>query len=127
MERSHLEAGSIRCDDGLDSKAVEVQIVTVWYRQVAGLCGEEPHLVLPNAGWSFYATKWRRVGFDVSSLLIFSVYCQGYGLDNAGFDSWQGERLFFFCPERPNRLWGPPSLLLNGCRVSFPVVKWQGP
>ena len=53
VERSHLEAGSIRCDDGLDPKAVEVQSVTLWYRQVAGLCGEEPHLVLPNARWSF--------------------------------------------------------------------------
>ena len=30
----------------------------------------------------------------------------------------------FYSPKRPDRLWGPPSLLLNGYRVSFPRVKW---
>jgi hypothetical protein len=30
-----------------------------------------------------------------------------------GFDYWKWEK-FFFSPQRPNRLWGPPSLLSNG-------------
>jgi hypothetical protein len=31
-----------------------------------------------------------------------------------------------FSPKRPHRLWGPPSLLFNGYRRSFPVLKRPG-
>jgi hypothetical protein len=31
----------------------------------------------------------------------------------------------FFAP-RPDRLWGPPGFLCNGCRVSFPRIKLPG-
>ena len=37
----------------------------------------------------------------------------GYGLDDTGIESLWGE-IFRTSPDRP---WGPPSLLYNGCRV----------
>jgi hypothetical protein len=43
----------------------------------------------------------------------------GYGLDDQGFESRQGLG-FFFPPPRPDRLWGPPSLLSNGYQGFFP-------
>jgi len=44
----------------------------------------------------------------------------GYGLDGPGIESrWGGGEIFRTCPDRP---WGPPSLLYNGCRV-FPGGK----
>ena len=54
-----------------------------------------------------------------------------YGLDGRGIESPVGAR---FSPRsgqdggggRPDRTWGPPSLLCNGYRVSFPGVKRPG-
>jgi hypothetical protein len=51
----------------------------------------------------------------------------GYGLDNRGF----GVRVpvgstIFSSPRRPERLWGPPSLLSNSYRVLFPRGKAAG-
>jgi hypothetical protein len=44
---------------------------------------------------------------------------KGYGLD--GRDSIPGKgKIFFFTPHRPDRLWGPPSLVSNGDREFFP-------
>jgi hypothetical protein len=43
----------------------------------------------------------------------------GYGLDGPGIESRWGRDLTT-CPDRS---WGPPSLLYNGYRVSFPGVK----
>jgi hypothetical protein len=37
----------------------------------------------------------------------------GYGLDGRGSIPGEGNR-FFFSAQRPDRLWGPPSLLCNG-------------
>jgi hypothetical protein len=45
----------------------------------------------------------------------------GYGLDGPGIESRWGE---IFRP-RPDRPWGPPSLLYNGYRL-FPVGKATG-
>jgi hypothetical protein len=45
-----------------------------------------------------------------------------YGLGGSGIESRWGE-IFRNRPERP---WGPPSLLFNGYRVSFPGVKRPG-
>jgi len=43
-----------------------------------------------------------------------------YGLEGPGIESqWRGEIL----RARPDRPWGPPSLLYKGYRVSFPEVK----
>ena len=41
-----------------------------------------------------------------------------YGLDSPWIESWLGE----ICRTRPDRPWGPPSLLYNGYRV-FPEGK----
>jgi hypothetical protein len=38
----------------------------------------------------------------------------GYGLDGLGAISGRGK--IFSSPQRPNLLWGPPSLLSNDCR-----------
>ena len=45
-----------------------------------------------------------------------------YGLDGPGVESRRGE-IFRTHPDRP---WGPPSLLYNGYRVSFPGVMRPG-
>ena len=37
-----------------------------------------------------------------------------------------GRGRFFFSPKRPDRRWGPPTLLINGYRGSFPHEKRQG-
>jgi hypothetical protein len=44
-----------------------------------------------------------------------------YGLDDqgVGVEVPVGVRIFT-CPNRPDRLWGPPYLLSNGYRVLFP-------
>ena len=42
-----------------------------------------------------------------------------YGLESPGIESWWGE----IFRTRPDRLWGPPSLLYNGYRLSFLGVK----
>ena len=38
----------------------------------------------------------------------------GYGMDGPGIEFLWGTRFLSTCPDRP---WGPPSLLYNGCRV----------
>ena len=44
-----------------------------------------------------------------------------YGLDGPGIEPrWGGGGEIF--RTRPDRPWGPPGLLHNGCRVSFPEV-----
>jgi hypothetical protein len=45
-----------------------------------------------------------------------------YGLDGPDIESRRGRGF----TARPDRPWGPPSLLYNGYRVSFPEVKRPG-
>jgi hypothetical protein len=48
----------------------------------------------------------------------------GYRLDGRGVGvRFPGEARFFSSPRRPDRLWGPPSLLSNGYRGSSPRGK----
>jgi hypothetical protein len=58
-----------------------------------------------------------------------SVVCiaSSYGLDDRGVGVRVpvGSRIFF-SPNRPDRLWGPPNLLFNGYRGSFPGGKAAG-
>jgi hypothetical protein len=44
-----------------------------------------------------------------------------YGLDSPGIE-FRGGEIFRTCPDRP---WGPPPFLYNGCRV-FPGGKAAG-
>jgi hypothetical protein len=46
-----------------------------------------------------------------------------YGLDGPGIESRWRREIFRTRPDQP---WGPPSLLYNGYRVSFPGVKRPG-
>jgi hypothetical protein len=45
-----------------------------------------------------------------------------YGLDDRGSIPGRGKG-FFLSPLCPDRLWGPPNLLYNGYRGSFPRGK----
>jgi hypothetical protein len=47
---------------------------------------------------------------------------KGYEMDGQGSISGRDKRSFF-TPQRPDRLWGPHSLLPNGYRGSFPEGK----
>ena len=58
-------------------------------------------------------------------VLIMSVVgiTTHYGLNDPGFESRCGGEIIRIRPHRP---WGPPSLLYNRYRVSFPGVKRPG-
>jgi hypothetical protein len=54
---------------------------------------------------------------------VFGI-ATGYGLEGPEFEFRQGEKVS--SSKRPHSVWGPPNLLLNGYRGSFPVVKRPG-
>jgi hypothetical protein len=66
---------------------------------------------------------------DLPNFLIGTIYCRSrgssvsivsdYGLNDRCSIPDRGS-VFFLQPLRPDRLWGPPSLLYNGYRGSFP-------
>ena len=66
--------------------------------------------------WELHSYMWKHQGFSGPGSVV--GIATGYGLDGPGIESRWGE-IFRTCPDRP---WGPPSLLYNGCRV-FPEVK----
>jgi hypothetical protein len=49
-----------------------------------------------------------------------------YGLDDREVGVRVPGSRIFSSPRRPDRLWGPPSLLSNWYRRLTPGVKWQG-
>ena len=51
-----------------------------------------------------------------------SVQRQGYDLQVRGWNPGMGKR-FFVSPEYPDRLWGPPGLLIVARRVTFTEIK----
>jgi hypothetical protein len=72
-----------------------------------------PHLIYKDVPYLVYGSYKSRSW--VSSGSIVSDYGQD---DQAiGVRSLAGQRIFPLCPDR---LWGPPSLLSNGYRGSFP-------
>jgi hypothetical protein len=58
----------------------------------------------------------------VITIIFTHPHLSDYGLDDQGSIPDRG-RGFFFKPLRPDRLWGPPNLLFNGHRGSFPRGK----
>jgi hypothetical protein len=54
--------------------------------------------------------------------MIHNVTATRYGLDGPRIESRWG-KIFRVRPDRP---WGPPSLLHKGYRLSCPEVKWPG-
>jgi hypothetical protein len=67
--------------------------------------------------WPININQWLQCAFrsQGSSVSIVS----DYGLDNQGSIPRRGKG-FSFQPLCPDWLWGPPSLLSNGCWESFP-------
>jgi hypothetical protein len=76
----------------------------------------------PNAQIHIFTSKM----FYISTGLILKIrrdssvrIATAYGLDYRGSIPRRGE-IFFSSPHRPDRHWGPPSLLYNGYRGLFP-------
>lgn len=55
-----------------------------------------------------------------------SVQRQGYDLQVRGWNPGMGKR-FFVSPKHPDRLWGPPRLLIVARRVTFTGIKRPEP
>jgi hypothetical protein len=73
--------------------------------------------ICPSATLSTTDSTWTLLG---SRSQVSSVSTESYGLDFR--DSITDKGKSFFCsPERPDRLWGPASLLSNGNRGFFPL------
>jgi hypothetical protein len=72
-------------------------------------------LLTHNGGFVGSKLTWRS-SFSVANKL------QGLRTKEMDLDSWWGQ-IFFFSPQLPDQLWGPPSLLSNLHRVPFPESK----
>jgi hypothetical protein len=77
----------------------------------------------------FYLSTWYSCSTPLMSKVILCVgqdssvgIATRYTLDSPGIEFRWGE-IFRIRPDRP---WGPPSLLHNRFSVSFPGVKWPG-
>jgi hypothetical protein len=90
---------------------------------IAGLCFHFfsyfifPYFILPDSLCCYYR------------LPIYSIVgiAMGYGLDDRGVGvRVLVESRIFTSPCCPDRLWGPPSLLLSGYQASFLRVKRPG-
>jgi hypothetical protein len=71
-----------------------------------------------------YGRSYRGLIWDVTSVSWVRI-ATGYGLDGRGSISFRGKQ-FLSSPQRPDRLWGRPSLLFNGHR-GLPGGKAAGP
>jgi hypothetical protein len=74
--------------------------------------------------------KWKHCTVICLMWVLYFVYMDssvgiatGYSLDGSGIEFRWGGEIFRTCPDR---FWGPPSLLYNEYRVSFPGVMRPG-
>ena len=85
-----------------------------------------PHQVPFQSTWNL-STKWQQDRFFINYFSFSGPgssvgIATGYGLNGPGIESRWGGEIFRTRPDRP---WGPPSLLYNGYRV-FPEGKAAG-
>jgi hypothetical protein len=94
-------------------------------------------LIHLDAAISELTTSWRNVNGKVMKLeldhfhqtitptnMSVNIYCtyssvgiaMGYRMD--GLDLNPSSARFFSSPQHPDQLWGPPSLLFNGCKAA---------
>ena len=70
---------------------------------------------LVNNSLVYWTVTWVVVGPDN----VVGI-ATGYGMGGPGIESRWGDEIFYTHRDRP---WGPPSLLYDVYRVSYPVVK----
>jgi hypothetical protein len=76
-----------------------------WRAVVTVIKGWEPQIMLPSNSVSFHMILRRCRDSSVGTATGYELVCRVQ---------------FFFPPQRPERLWGPPSLLSNGYRGLIP-------
>jgi hypothetical protein len=67
----------------------------------------------------------RAVEYGAGIAQWYSAGVRGWMMGGGGSSPGRGWE-FFSSPSRPDRLWGPPNLVSDGTRGSFPVGKAAG-
>ena len=83
-----------------------------------------PVRVSARSGLAVIVFNPSKSAVDLKELITYNLH-ELYGLHDPGFDS--RHRQDIFCSlKRPDWLWDPSSLLLNGYRLHFLAVKQRG-